>query len=107
MQPCGHYISMEKSELLRSQDELLAVLRLAGMELRKRSIAGKLALCFDLCAGFLAKAELAATSKTKQAPAAGIGFFQGANGDLGIDRSDIKETIASRCKSILLWPSKK
>jgi hypothetical protein len=32
---------MEKSELLRSHDELRAILRLAGMELRKRSIGRK------------------------------------------------------------------
>ena len=37
----GHYIDMEKSDLLHSHDELRAVVRLAGAELKIRRIGRK------------------------------------------------------------------
>ena len=40
-QSCRHYSSMETSELLRSHDELRAVLRLAGLEIRKLNFGRK------------------------------------------------------------------
>jgi len=72
---CGHYINMEKSALLQSHDELRAVLRLAGAELKKKSIGRRDSPLLQLMrrvlreARAVANAEIAATSKTKKAGA--------------------------------------
>ena len=68
-------MAMEKSDLLRSHDELRAVLRLAGAELRKRSIGRRDSPLLQLMrrvlreARVVAKAESAGITKTKNAGA--------------------------------------
>jgi hypothetical protein len=70
---CGHYINMEKSALLQSHDELRAVLRLAGAELKKKSIGRKDSPLLQLMRRVLREARIIANAeraaKTKGAGA--------------------------------------
>jgi hypothetical protein len=63
---------MQKSDLLKSHDELRAVLRLAETELKKRGIGGKDSPLLQLMLRTLHEARIVAkaeTSKTKAASA--------------------------------------
>jgi hypothetical protein len=86
---------MEKSELLRSHDELRAVLRLAGAEIRKLNFGRKDSPLLKLMrrelrkARAVAKAESAGTEKTKKAG--------GLDGPVQPKRKNPSRSIAPWC----------
>jgi hypothetical protein len=61
-----HYFTMPKSPLLQSHDELRAILRLAGTELRKRNIGRKDSPLLQLMRRVLREARVVAKAERER-----------------------------------------